>query len=217
LHMSQEAHIRFAVVATDIAAFALLDGKLCIRLISVSTNPDYLGMPALPGGLIQPTETAEQAATRLLTAKGELGLPSYLEQFHTFSALERDTRGRVIAIAFLALITPDQAFQPHSDTTSWCAVENLPRLAYDHQEIAERAVVALRQELRGSYDLLRHLTPVRNTLTQLEQSYSAIMGTPVDRRNFQKKLLASGILVPTTDKAQTGPMRPATVYQYRPQ
>src|SRR3989344_7145896 len=95
---------RFAVLAADTALFTLRDGRLCVRLIAVNRPPFYTNIWGLPGGLLRPEETAEAAALRHLQEKAGIRIPRvYAEQLYTFSVPDRDPRGRVVAVAYLAL------------------------------------------------------------------------------------------------------------------
>src|SRR5262249_20409680 len=123
----------------------------------------------------------------------------YLEQLYTFGSPERDPHDRVVAVAYVALI-PDGGRFPNPDTgtdpdVAWQAVADLPRLAYDHRTVVERAVARLRAKL-GYTNLVYTLLPRTFTLGELQAMYEAILGHTLDRRNFRKKLLATGLLRP---------------------
>src|SRR3989344_5575677 len=97
-----EPHIKFAVLAIDIAVFTLRDGKLAVLLIKMQREP-HLGKWALPGGLVHPEENIKDAAVRHLSEKSGIA-SAYLEQLYTFGNLGRDPAGRVVSVAYMALI-----------------------------------------------------------------------------------------------------------------
>jgi 8-oxo-dGTP diphosphatase len=205
--------LRFAVLAIDVALFAVLDRRLCVLLIPVERPPHFVGMRGLPGGLIAPDETAEQAVARHLRDKAEIS-GAYVEQLATFSAVERDPRGRVVSVAYLGLMPPEQAAaNPLARGQHWVPVERAGTLAYDHDEILAAAVERLRARL-GYSTIARHLMPREFTLTELQQTYETVLGRPFDKRNFRKKLLEAGI-VRGTGKMRSGqPSRPAELHRF---
>ena len=205
--------LRFAVLAIDVALFAVLDRRLCVLLIPVERPPHFVGMRGLPGGLIAPDETAEQAVARHLRDKAEVA-GVYVEQLAAFSAVDRDPRGRVVSVAYLGLMPAEQAAAvPLARGQRWVPVEQAGRLAYDHDEILAAACERLRARL-GYSTIARHLLPREFTLTELQQTYEAVLGRPFDKRNFRKKLQDTGI-VRGTGKMRSGqPSRPAELHRF---
>ena len=205
--------LRFAILAIDVALFAVLDRRLCVMLIPVERPPDFVHMRGLPGGLIAPDETAEQAVTRHLGDKAEVS-DAYVEQLATFSAVDRDPRGRVVSVAYLGLMPEEQAAAvPLARDQCWVPVDQAGRLAYDHDEILAAARERLRARL-GYSTIARHLLPREFTLTEMQQTYEIVIGRPFDKRNFRKKVQETGI-VRATGKMRTGqPSRPAELYRF---
>jgi 8-oxo-dGTP diphosphatase len=205
--------LRFAVLAIDVALFALLDRRLRVLLIPVERPPHFVGMQGLPGGLIAPDETAEQAVARHLRDKAEVSA-AYVEQLATFSGVDRDPRGRVVSVAYLSLLPPEQAAaNPLARGQRWVPVERAGHLAYDHDEILAAALERLRARL-GYSTTARHLMPRQFTLTELQQTYETVLSRPFDKRNFRKKLQEAGI-VRGTGKMRSGqPSRPAELYRF---
>jgi len=210
--------LRFAVLATDVAAFRLHEGVLEILLIPITNVPEFKGMRGLPGGLIDPKETAEQAAVRVLTEKGGL-TGGYLEQLYTFSDVDRDPRGRVVSVAYLALFAPNEARlesegrEGADSGARWCPMSNLPSLAYDHDNIAQVALERLRARI-GYTTIVRHLLPKEFTLTELQKAYESILGYSLDKRNFRKKIQVPGIVSATGRMRTQGASRPAQLYRF---
>ena len=211
------ANLRFAILATDVALFTIVDGKLMVRLIRVDRAPMISGTQGLPGGLIDPKETAQEAAERLVQSKA--GIDSnhvHLEQLYTFSKVDRDPRGRVVAVAYLGLVPWTKltdAEQANSEQAQWVSLSKARSLAYDHDEILRAAIERLRS--RTSYTtLLAKLMPAEFTLTELENAYASILQTELDKRNFRKKILKLGILKELPKKRTAGRSRPAQLYRF---
>lgn len=210
---SEKPVLRFAVLAIDVALFSLLDRRLCVLLIPVDRPPHFVNRRGLPGGLIAPEETAEQAVARHLRDKAEVS-GVYVEQLATFSGVDRDPRGRVVSVAYLGLMPAEQAAAvPLGLGQRWVPVEQAKQLAYDHDEILAAACERLRARL-GYSTIARHLLPREFTLTELQQTYETVLGRAFDKRNFRKKLLEAGI-VRATGRMRTGqPSRPAELHRF---
>jgi 8-oxo-dGTP diphosphatase len=135
-------NIRFAALAADAVCFRVVNSVLEVLLGEVtSVNNVYKGKLAYIGGLINVDETADEAVTRLLQDKAGIK-KIYKEQLYTFSKVDRDPRGRVVAVAYIALTgdTNAQDLIKAKTFTVWRAVSDLPKLAYDHDEITKVAV-----------------------------------------------------------------------------
>ena len=210
-------HLRFAVLATDTALFTLREGELMVRLIKVNRPPHYDDVWGLPGGLIRPEETAEETAVRILEAKGGISAAKiYTEQLATFSALARDPRGRVVAVAYLALVSWDElstSEQRDTGEVRWCRVRAARHLAYDHDDMLSVARARLRSRIQYS-TLISKLMPDEFTLTELEKAYESIIKTDLDKRNFRKKILKLGVLKALPYKRSLGRARPAQLYRF---
>ena len=179
-------------VTTDCAIFTYEDWKLKVLLVRRGGEP-YKGQWAFPGGFLKMDETAEEGARREL--REETGLvPSAIGQLGVFSDVDRDPRERVITIAWYALVKPSEVVGgDDADEAAWFPVDALPPLAFDHRKIFEAAMERLRRDIHFQpvgFDLLDD----EFTIPDLQRLYEAILGVKFDRRNFQRKLLASGIL-----------------------
>ncbi|MCF0172162.1 MAG: NUDIX hydrolase [Bacteroidales bacterium] len=181
-------------VTTDSVVFGF-DGKdLHILLIERGADP-FKGSWALPGGFIKMDETAEEGARRELFEETNVR-DIFLEQFHTFSKVGRDPRERVITIAFYALVRKGDFEVIAGDDAArarWFIVDELPPLAFDHDEIIETAKDAIRRRLKLDPIAFR-LLDESFSLPELQRLYELISGRTYDRRNFQKKMLSSGYL-----------------------
>ncbi len=209
--------VKFAVLASDIVLFTIRDAELLVRLIHVERPPYFPNNAGLPGGLIDPKETAEDAAKRLVTDKAGVDAKKvYFEQLYTFSALKRDPRGRVVAVAYLGLIPWESLSAKERENTKnsyWMPVKKARNLAYDHDEVLRTA--GGRLQSRTTYTtLIQKLMSKEFTLTELETAYESILGTDLDKRNFRKKILKLGILKALSNKRKSGAFRPAQLYSF---
>ena len=205
--------LKFAVIATDAVVLAIIQGALHVRLIDVRA-PGYAGIKGLPGGLINPDETAEVAALRHQRTKGGIA-HAYSEQLYTFSAVHRDKRSRVVSVAYLSLLPETEALA--AETTDWggvwVPVRRLPTLAYDHAEIVRLGLERLRAKI--TYSNIAHgLLPKTFTLTELQTCYEVVLGRALDKRNFRRKVLALGLVKETGETAMDGAHRPAALYRF---
>ncbi|HII15192.1 MAG TPA: NUDIX hydrolase [Nanoarchaeota archaeon] len=203
-------------VAVDIVVFTIMHGRLKVLLIKRGREP-FKDLWCLPGGFVRIDESPENAALREL--KEETGIKDlYLEQLYTFGKPERDPRGRVISIAYFALvdstkIKPAVTGEEGIKKIGWFDVDFLPDLAFDHKEIITYALKRLRYKLEYTavgFELL----PDKFTLTDLQKLYETILGEKLDKRNFRKKAMAMGIVEKTREQRK-GSHRPALLYTFR--
>jgi 8-oxo-dGTP diphosphatase len=204
-----EARVR---VTVDLVIFTIRDAALQILLIERGAPP-FQGRWALPGGFILEGESLEAAAQRELAE--ETGVTDlYLEQLYTFGDPDRDPRGRVVTVAYYALVAGDRELRAGSDAEAarWFPVDHRPPLAFDHDAILRYAVERLRNKLEYT-TVGFQLLPRKFTLTELQRVYEAILGRALDKRNFRRKLDLLGILAPL-DEWRAGGARPARLYRF---
>lgn len=187
-------------VTTDCAIFGFDGIDLNILLIERGIEP-FKGKWALPGGFVQMDETADECARRELAE--ETGVKDlFLEQLYTFSDVHRDPRGRVITISYFALIKSTNFKLVGGDDASdarWFPINQVPSLAFDHDRILRVAHDRLKGKIKYEpigFELLEEVF----TIPQLQRLYEAILGIPVDRRNFNRKILSFDILDAVADK-----------------
>jgi ADP-ribose pyrophosphatase YjhB (NUDIX family) len=176
--------------------------------------PPFEGRWALPGGPLGPDERLGTSAGRHLAAKVDLTDIAHLEQLETRSDPARDPRGRVLATAYLAVVSADVEPRIPADT-AWHPVAGLPPTAFDHGSIVESARERLRAKL--SYTNIGFaLAPDTFTIAQLRDIYAATLSHPVSATNLQRILTRRGVIEPTTAAAQPTPLggRPATLYRF---
>jgi 8-oxo-dGTP diphosphatase len=188
------------VVSVDSVIFAYMNQAVYIPLIMRGVEP-FMDCWSLPGGPILEKEAPEDACLRKL--EEDMGLKvEYLEQLYTFGAPDRDPRKRAFSISYFALIAQSEEDQlswgQDSRTAQWFHIDQLPTKgwAFDHLEIVQMAIRRLRAKL--SYEPVGlSLLSEEFSLSELKRIYDVILGTELDRRNFQKKLKATGFLIPT--------------------
>jgi 8-oxo-dGTP diphosphatase len=204
-------HVAPPAVAVDVAVFTVRDRTLHVLLVRVERGA-FAGRWALPGGRVGFAESLEAAARRQLGAQaGVTGI--YLEQLYTFGSPQRDPHGRVVSVAYFALIAHCGRFAGPPDRAAWWPIRRLPPLAYDHGAVVRVALARLRAKLRYT-NIVYGLLPARFTLGELQEMYEAILGRVLDRRNFRKKILSLGLLRRAAG-VRRGPHRPAALYAFR--
>ncbi len=181
-------------VTTDCVIFGFDGRDMNILLVERALEP-FKGSWALPGGFLKIDETVEQCAHRELKEETNVS-DVYLEQFRIFSTVDRDPRERVLTVAFVALVRPSDYEVIGGDDASraeWFNQNELPPLAFDHEEIISQAKEHLKVCLR-TRPIAFKLLDERFSMTELQTLYEAVLGTKYDRRNFYRKALGSGFL-----------------------
>lgn len=209
--------LHFAILATDVVLFTVREGQLLVRLIDVSRDPHFPSGKGLPGGLIRPHEIGRDSAQRHLHYKGGITPDEvYMEQLFTFSKVNRDPNGRVVAMAYLALVPWDGLRKEEKEDTVkfwWCPVARAKKLAYDHDEMLAMALERLRSRV-ATTNLMCKLMPREFTLTELEKMYEVVLAKKLDKRNFRKKILKLKMLKALPHKRRGGRFRPAQLYKF---
>lgn len=202
------------ILATDLIVFRLRD-KLETILIK-PRNDKFPGKLAFPGGLINEDENLEEANLRFykMIVKGEK--KPYLEQLYTFGDLDRDPNGRIVSVAYFALVSPETEINSSQDLfpdAHWYDFKKLPEFAYDHKKMASEALTRLRSKL-GYTNLISFLMPKEFTLAELQKAYELILDQQFDKRNFRKKINSLKILKELPHQTKGGAHRPARLYAF---
>lgn len=199
--MSKKGDYRYEywrpAVTVDNVVFSFDGNHLNVLLIRRGNEP-FKGSWAFPGGFLDENETLEEAARREL--KEETGLtPKYLTEIGSFSAIDRDPRERTITTAFASVIRPyqiqDAIAGDDASECRWFPIIELPPMAFDHADIIQKALFMLRIGILTD-PVTFLLLDDTFTLPETQRLYTDVFNRKFDRRNFQKKFLASGMLSP---------------------
>lgn len=200
-------------VTVDIVIFTVRETNLQVLLVRRGVPP-FEGQYAIPGGFILEGESLEQAAKREL--QEETGVHNvFLEQLYSFGDPARDPRGRIITVAYYALISSERnSLAAGSDASEarWFPMSELPTLAFDHKQILEYALERLRNKLEYT-TVGFQLLPEKFTLGELQSVYETILGRKLDKRNFRRKIDLLGVLKPLREWQRAG-RKPARFYRF---
>jgi 8-oxo-dGTP diphosphatase len=211
-------------LTVDVALFtvagALQELRLEVLLIKRDLEP-MRGTWALPGGFVHENEDLPAAAARELAE--ETGIRDvYLEQALTVGTPGRDPRGHVVTVVWVGLVAGDRhqlIASGDSAAAAWFELAGnrpLPALAFDHGELLRLALEHLRRRISEA-PLCFELLPREFTLSELQTLLEAILGRPLDRRNFRRKVQELGFLTPIEGTRREGPHRPAQLYRFVPE
>ncbi len=200
-------------VAVDCVIFGYEQEELKVLLYHRGFEPSA-GKWSLLGGFVGLNETLGDAARRVLY--NTTGLQNiYQEQVHAFSRPDRDPAGRVISVAYYALIRINQQdsdlIREHG--AQWWPISKLPKLIFDHQEMVNSSLLSL-QNKAGTGLVGKELLGDTFTLTNLKRLYEAIFQRNLDAGNFRKKILSLGMLQNTGVKDMSDSKKGAFLYQY---
>ena len=202
------------ICTVDVVLLTLRDEALHVVLHQRDREP-FRGVLALPGGYVhqQEDQDAEDAAVRVLRDKTGIASP-YLEQLATFSGPARDPRGWSVSIAYYALV-PLEVLPADAPHLRLLPADRLPTLPFDHQRIVELAVSRVR--VKSQYSSLPvHLCGERFTLPQLQSVYEAVLGEPINKVSFRRKMDELAMLEPIDGEMELGRAnRPAQLYRVR--
>ncbi len=181
-------------LTADCVVFGLDEEDLKVLLIQRGMDP-FAGKWALPGGFAMVGESLEATARRELSE--ETGLKNvFLEQLYTFSEPDRDPREHVVTVAYYALVNlSEHRVQAATDArnAAWFAIDDIPKLAFDHEKILKVAYERLKGKIRYQ-PIGFELLPDKFTLSQLQRMYEKILDRELDKRNFRKKILNMEII-----------------------
>lgn len=207
-------------VAVDVVAFTVADDRLQV-LLWRRPYPPFADQWALPGSFSRQDETLDESPHRALLDKAGIA-EAHVEQLATYDlppradAPGRDPRGRVVSVAHLALLRPDDVPGTTGRDVAWWPVDEVPDpLAFDHARILADAVARLQAKTRYA-GLAFELAAPEFTLPELQAVYEAVLGEPLDVRNFRRDLHAAGVIEETGATRAEGPGRPARLHRRVP-
>ena len=201
-------------LTVDCVVFGLDEEDLKVLLIERDLPP-FEGRWALPGGFVRVEETLDEAARRELNE--ETGISKvYLEQLYTFGKTDRDPRERVVTVAYYGLVRlSNHRIKAATDARQalWFSIEDLPKLAFDHNKILKQAHERLRGKVRYQ-PIGFELLPQKFALRQLQHLYEVILDRELDKRNFRKKILSMAILEELDEVETDVAHRAARLYRF---
>ena len=207
-------------VTVDCVIFAWDSENSVLKVLLIKrAHEPFAGNWAFPGGFVDIEEDLETAARREL--EEETGMNDlFMEQLYTFGAPDRDPRGRVISVAYYALVSLAyhiNQIKAASDAADakWIEIEDLPNieLAFDHKEVMRVSLERLRGKVRYQ-PIGFELLPEKFPLSQLQILYEHVLGTSLDKRNFRRKILKTKLLLPLDEYQQNVSHRAAQLYRF---
>jgi 8-oxo-dGTP diphosphatase len=210
--IEKSSHIEYfnIAVSVDCVIFGYQEKQLKVLLIK-SDLQEFEGMWSLIGDLVKPNEDIEHASYRVL--KQRTGLEDvYLEQVYTFGGVHRHPSGRVVTIAYYALVNVNCHRLKLADYhLHWYPVKELGEMAFDHKAILYTCLKRLQVRIMEE-PIVFNLLPEKFSLRALQDVYEAILGTELDRRNFRKRINLKNWLVDLDQMEADVPHRPGKLY-----
>lgn len=200
-------------ISVDCIIFGFSGGELSLLLLKRNFEPAR-GEWSLMGGFVQENESVDDAAKRVLAELTGLD-EVYMEQVGAFGNVHRDPGGRVVSIAYYALVNINEYDRElvRQHNAFWININELPPLIFDHSAMVEKAR-ALMQQKASTKPIGFNLLPSLFTLSQLQSLYEAIYGEPLDKRNFRKRVAEMNYIEKTEKIDKTGSKRGAALYQF---
>jgi 8-oxo-dGTP diphosphatase len=200
------------LLAVDCIIFGFDGNELKILLVQRGMEPEK-GKWSLMGGFVQPGENLSEAAGRVL--KKLTGLTNvYLEELHSFSNPGRDPAERTVSLAYFSLIDISE-YEKQITTeyhAEWFLLKKFPKLIFDHNKMVEH--VKLRLQYKAAFHpILFELLPAKFTLPQLQNLYEGVYDISIDKRNFSRKVLSTGLLIKQNDKDMGSSKKGAFYYK----
>lgn len=199
-------------LSIDCVIFGYDSNELKILVID-SDYERYFGQPSLLGDLVHPNEDLEAAVQRVLAKRTRLN-NVYLEEVTTFGKVNRHPEGRVVTVAYCALINLKH-YQLNINTNElrWVNFNDLSSMAFDHLEIAKTSLEWLRKKIQME-PIVFNLLPNKFSLRELQNVYTAILGESLDRRNFRKKILSLAYVKDTGEYEKDVTHRPGRLFKF---
>jgi 8-oxo-dGTP diphosphatase len=212
--MSHTYEFARPALTVDAVVFALDEAELKVLLIRRGIDP-FKGKWALPGGFVRINESLSDAVVRELEEETHLHC-NYLEQLGSWGDPDRDPREHVVTVAWYALVRlsgKSISGDSDADDAAWHSLDELPELAFDHAQIVQAAHQRLRQRL-SQKPIGLELLPEKFPLRDLQNLYEQVLGHPLDKRNFRRKVLATGVLEELDEWEKDVQHRAAQMYRF---
>lgn len=199
-------------VSVDCVIFGFDSNTLKVLLIKCDL-PEFQGHWSLLGDLVGLHEDLDTASQRVV--KDRTGLEDlYLEQVHSFSAIDRHPAGRVVSTAYFSLVNAKHYhLQQVDNELHWHRVDEIREMAFDHKLILDTCLKRLQEKVQEE-PIIFNLLGSKFSLRELQILYEAILGVKLDRRNFRKKLFSTGLLVDINEMEENVPHRPGKLYSF---
>jgi ADP-ribose pyrophosphatase YjhB (NUDIX family) len=201
------------LLAVDCIIFGFNGTEMKALLIKRGFEPEK-GKWSLMGGFVGEKEPVNDAAARVL--KQLTGLTNiYMEQLQCFGDTHRDTAGRVVSVAYFALINIENYNEQltHDHEARWFAMSKIPPLIFDHKLMLRKAKKILAEKV-SNHPIGFELLPIKFTLRQLQNLYEAIFEAPLDKRNFTRKILSINVLKKLKEKERESSRKGAFYYRF---
>lgn len=201
------------LVALDCIIFGFDKGELKLLVLKRKFEPAK-GQWSLTGGFLQTDESLDEAARRILQQLTGL-TDIYMEQLYGFGDLDRDPGERTISIAYYALINVNENDSKLAEAhgATWISIQKLPNLIFDHNQMVSKALKTLRSKIERK-PIGFELLPEKFTLPQLQALYEAINQEALDKRNFRKRILETGLLEKLDEKEKDSSKKGAFFYKF---
>ncbi len=212
---SWEQHFKTNVstaISVDCVVFGYDQKELKILVLDCDID-EFMGKKSLVGELVKPNETLDEAAQRILSYwTGIEGL--YMEQVKSFGSPKRHPLGRVVSVAYYALVSLQKFPEPKGrNNLQWLPYHALGDMAFDHKQMAESCLQTLRSRIKEK-PLGFSLLPKKFTLQQLQNLYEVVLELELDKRNFRRKLLSKDLLIDLNETESSVSHRPAKLYSF---
>ncbi len=200
------------LVAVDCIIFGYDGDKLKLLVVKRAIEP-LKDQWSLMGGFVREDEDINGAAQRILLELTGLH-DVYLEQFQTYGDPKRDPIERTISVAYFALIDIHKYSKQITDQyhAEWFPLKETPALIFDHNQMVKSALDKIHYQA-ALHPILFELLPKKFTIPQLQNLYEQIYDSPIDNRNFIRKITASGLLIKQNEKDKSSSRRGAFYFK----
>ncbi|MCF3110176.1 NUDIX domain-containing protein [Niabella sp. CC-SYL272] len=214
--LEKSSHLEYfkIAVSVDCVIFGYEEKELKVLLIK-SDLKEFAGLYSLLGDLVRPDEDLDKASYRILKERTDLD-DVFLQQVHTFGAVNRHPSGRVVSTAYYSLVNiNNHKLKINNNDLRWHAVKHIHKLAFDHKEILATSLLHLRGQIE-EHPVVHNLLDEKFSLRELQEVYEAILNMPLDRRNFRKKITLKNWLVDLNEMEDNVSHRPGKLYKFKP-
>ena len=200
-----------------VSAIFTMDKGITKVLLIKRKNEPFKDMWALVGGALYNDEEVNDGMNREI--KEKTGITNiHIELFDVFSKIDRSPIMRMVGLGYLGIVDKDK-YILSKDTlktsdAQWFPLDKIPNLAYDHNEILNKAYETLKVRI-NSTDLLKYLYPNGFTMPEIQLVYETILNKKFDRRNFRKKLIGLNLVKETSRVEHFTGTKPAKVYEFK--